>query len=39
MVDHRADTEDVLYAGLSDTGSLGAPTTTWIWNGSAWTDP
>jgi hypothetical protein len=27
----RADVEDLLYGGYSDTGSPGAPSTTWIW--------
>ena len=33
---HRADVEDLLYGGYTDTGSPAAPSTTWIWNGS-WT--
>jgi acetyl esterase/lipase len=38
MAYHRADSEDVLYAGFSDAGSLGPPATSWIWNGSDWND-
>ena len=32
---HRADVEDLLFAGYSDTGSPAAPRTTWIWT-SKW---
>lgn len=28
---HRADVEDLLYGGYSDTESPAAPSTTWIW--------
>jgi acetyl esterase/lipase len=36
---HRADSEDLLYGGYNDTGAVTAPATTWIWNGTTWTDP
>jgi acetyl esterase/lipase len=28
---HRANVEDLLYGGYSDTGAPAAPSTTWIW--------
>ncbi|HET7244956.1 MAG TPA: hypothetical protein VFJ07_08975 [Streptosporangiaceae bacterium] len=28
---HRANVENLLYGGYSDTGSPAAPSTTWIW--------
>jgi acetyl esterase/lipase len=28
---HRANVEDLLYGGYSDTGAAAAPSTTWIW--------
>jgi hypothetical protein len=28
---HRANIEDLLYGGYSDTGAPAAPSTTWIW--------
>ena len=33
---HRSLTEDVLYGGFTSASQIGAPATTWLWNGTAW---